>query len=80
MMAQHPGGEERSQEALLVVALRGRRRLDHLFPASASEASSFRSASGTRAMSLASELLSPLVSIPASEWTFDQVVYTVSTN
>jgi len=80
MMAQLPEGEERSQEALLVVALRGRRRLEHLFPASASQASSFRSASRTQAMSLASELLSPLMLIPASEWTFDQVVYTVSEN
>ena len=29
-------------------------------------------------MALASEFLSPLLSIPAEDWTFDQVVYSIS--
>ncbi len=75
MHAALPEGRTRSQEALIVVALRGRRRLENLFPAAGD---AFRSASGAEAMALASEFLAPLLSIPASEWTFDQVVYSIS--
>ena len=75
MHAALPEGRSRSQEALIVVALRGRRRLENLFPAAGD---AFRSASGHEAMALASEFLAPLLSIPASEWTFDQIVYSIS--
>lgn len=75
MHASLPEGRMRSQEALIVVALRGRRRLENLFPAAGD---AFRSASGSEAMALASEFLAPLLSIPASEWTFDQIVYSIS--
>ena len=75
MHASLPEGRTRSQEALIVVALRGRRRLENLFPAAGD---AFRSASGSEAMALASEFLAPLLSIPASEWTFDQIVYSIS--
>lgn len=75
MQAALPEGRLASQEALIVVALRGRRRLENLFPASGEL---FRSAEGGAAMTLASDFLSPLLSIPASEWTFDQLVYSIS--
>ncbi len=67
-------GRARSLEALIVVALRGRRRLDDVFPASGA---AFHGAEGSEAMRLASEFLSPLLGVPASDWTFDQIVYTI---
>ena len=74
MHAALPEGRMESREALIVVALRGRRRLDDLFPASGA---TFRQAEGGQAMALASEFLSPLLSMPAEDWTFDQLVYTI---
>ena len=70
-----PAGKRRTQEALIVVALRGRRRLESEFPASGD---GFASAEGSQAMRLTSDFLSPLLSIPASDWTFDQIVYSIS--
>lgn len=69
---------DRAREALIVVALRGRRRLADLVPAAGGDAlGAFRSAEGSDAMALASDFLSPLLSIPAEDWTFDQLVYSI---
>jgi hypothetical protein len=73
--ARVAAGSLQSREALIVVALRGRRRLETELPASGD---TFSSAEGSEAMILASDFLSPLLSIPPSEWTFDQVVYSIS--
>ena len=72
-----PEGRRQSQEVLLVVALRGKRRLRDLLPASSD---GFRSAKSDQAMGLLSEFLSPLLSIPVRDWTFNQLVYRISEN
>jgi len=74
LQAALPEGRQESQEALIVVALRGQRRLRNLHPASGE---AFRSVESEREMTLLSDFLSPLLSIPASDWTFDQLVYRV---
>ncbi|MBW1883613.1 MAG: DUF4384 domain-containing protein [Deltaproteobacteria bacterium] len=70
-----PEGRRESQEVLLVVALRGKRRLRDLLPASSD---GFRSAKSGQEMDLLNEFLSPLLSIPVRDWTFDQIVYRIS--
>lgn len=77
LQAVLPEGRVESQEALIVVALRGKRRLRNLHPASGE---AFRSVESEREMTLLSDFLSPLLSIPASDWTFDQLVYRVRAN
>jgi hypothetical protein len=72
-----PEGRRESLEVLVVVALRGKRRLRNLLPASSD---GFRSAESGQAMGLLNEFLSPLLSIPVRDWTFDQVVYRISKN
>lgn len=75
LRAMLPPGRDEAREALIVVALRGGRRLENLFPASGE---TFRSADSGGAMALASEFLSPLLSLPAEDWTFDQRVYSIT--
>ncbi len=75
LRAALPPGRDRSDEALVVVALRGKGRLGGVFPAAGE---TFRSASSDETMRLASEFLTPLLGVPAGDWTFDQVVYTIT--
>lgn len=75
LRAALPPDRARSEEALVVVALRGQGRLRGLFPAAGE---TYRSASPNDTMRLASEFLSPLLGLPAEDWTFDQVVYSIS--
>ena len=74
LVAQTPEGCTSSQEALVVVALRGDRRLDALVPASGD---TFRAVEARGVGQLLSDLLAPLADLPPDEWTFDQVVYEV---
>ena len=74
LMAQVPEGEESATEALIVVALRGGRTLDGLLPVGGR---TFRAADSQGAGQLLAEMLSPLMELPADEWSFDQVVYEV---
>ena len=57
-----------------VVALRGGRTLDGLLPAGGR---TFRASDSQGAGQLLAEMLSPLMELPADEWSFDQVVYEV---
>ncbi len=75
LVARLPEGRDRSQEALIVVALRGNRRLEAPRPAAGA---AFVVAEGDDAFRVASEFLSPLLSIPAEDWTFAQQVYSIS--
>lgn len=68
-------GAGESREGLLIVALRGNRRLEDLFPAAGD---TFRSAESSAAPLLLNDLLAPLLEIPARDWTFDQLVYSVA--
>jgi len=74
LIAQVPEGEESATEALVVVALREGRTLDGLVPA---RGQAFRASDSQGAGQLLAELLSPLLELPADEWSFDQVVYEV---
>ena len=74
LVARVPPGLDRSQEALLVVALRGDRELAGLAP-TRGQALVVVEASGAGA--LLAELMTPLIELPADAWTFDQVTYEV---
>ena len=74
LTAQVPEGEKSATEALVVVALRGGRTLDGLLPAGGRI---FRASDSQGAGQLLAEMLSPLMELPADEWSFDQVVYEV---
>ena len=74
LVAQVPEGKGSVREALLVVALRGRRTLDSIKPHSGE---SFRQVEADGAGQLIADLLEPLLDIPTSDWTFDQIVYEV---
>jgi hypothetical protein len=77
LVAQVPSGKRTVHEALLVVALKGRRTLDSIKPRSGE---SFRQVEADGAGHLLADLLEPLLDIPLSEWTFDQIVYEVVAN
>ncbi len=72
--ARLPEGKSTSREALIVVALRGDRRLQDLFPAAGE---TFRMAEADAAPQLLNDVLAPLLEIPARDWTFDQLVYSI---
>ena len=74
LRAQLPDGKSESHEALIVVAVRGHRGLHGSFPASGAD---FETADSGGEMALLSEFLSPLLSVPASDWTFEQLVYRI---
>jgi hypothetical protein len=74
LRAQLPDGEMHAEEALIVIALRGGRRLRSPVPASGS---SYATASRGEAGAMLSDLLAPLLHVPASDWTFDQLVYAI---
>lgn len=74
LIARLPEGRSEAREALVVVALRGDRTLGGMLPASGA---AFRSVEASGAGQLLADLLSPLLDLPADEWTFDQVVYEV---
>jgi hypothetical protein len=63
-----------AREALLVVALRGERRLTRFAPASRTV---FHAVDANGAGELLADLLAPLIELPADAWTFDQAVYEV---
>jgi hypothetical protein len=71
LVAQVPEGRSSVREALLVVALKGRRTLDSIKPRSGE---SFRQVEADDAGHLIADLREPLLDIPSSQWTFDQVV------
>jgi hypothetical protein len=72
LRAQLPDGQMHSEEALIVIALRGEQTLMGPVPASGGNVAS--TSSGTAGQML-NDLLAPLLHIPARDWTFDQVVY-----
>lgn len=74
LVAEVPRGKRSVREALLVVALRGRRTLDSIKPRSGE---SFRQVEANDSGRLLADLLQPLLDIPSDDWTFDQVVYEV---
>jgi len=74
LVAKVPSGKRSVREALLVVALKGRRTLDSIKPQSGE---SFRQVEANESGRLVADLLQPLLDIPSSDWTFDQVVYEV---
>ncbi len=74
LVAEVPDGKRRVREALLVVALKGRRTLDSVKPR---RGESFRQVHANESGALIADLLQPLLDIPSSEWSFDQVVYEV---
>ncbi len=74
LIAQVAEGKRVSREALLVLALRGRRTLDSVRPRSGDD---FRVAEANAAGALLADLLEPLLEIPADDWSFDQVIYEV---
>ncbi len=67
-------GQEEVQEAILAIALRGDRRLEDAFPASADV---FRSAEDDSAPRALGEMLAPLLEMDAEDWGFDQQIYRV---
>ena len=75
LQAVLPDDVDRTEEALLILAMRGSRRLESLFPASGDD---FLQSDSGGAMGLASDFLSPLLNVPAEDWTFDQIVYSIS--
>ncbi len=74
LIAEVPRGKRSVREALLVVALKGRRTLDSIKPRSGE---SFRQVEANDTGRLLADLLQPLLDIPSEDWTFDQVVYEV---
>lgn len=74
LIAAVPPGKRRVREALLVVALKGRRTLDSVKPRRGER---FRQVHANESGALVADLLEPLLDIPSSDWTFDQVVYEV---
>ncbi len=74
LVAEVPAGKRSVREVLLVVALKGRRTLDSVKPRSGE---SFRQVHANESGALVADLLQPLLDIPSSDWTFDQIVYEV---
>ncbi len=74
LTAQLPPGVSASREALLVVALRGGRKLAGLRPKSGRD---FHMVESTGTGRLLADLLEPLLEIPTDDWSFDQAVYEV---
>lgn len=74
LVAEVPDGKRSVREALLVVALKGRRTLDSISP---SGQDNFRQVDANDSGSLIADLLEPLLDIPSNEWSFDQLVYEV---
>ena len=75
LVAEVPNGKRSVREALLVVALKGRRTLDSIKPRSGEN---FRQVEASETGHLIADLLQPLLDIPSSDWTFDQIVYEVT--
>jgi hypothetical protein len=74
LTAQVPPGVTKSREALLVIALRGARKLEGFRPQSGQ---SFHTVEAQGTGRLLADLLAPLLEIPSDDWSFDQVVYEV---
>jgi len=74
LRAQLPAGKSHAEEALIVIAIRGRRQIESPVPASGA---GFASASRGQAAAMLGDLLAPLANIPARDWTFDQLAYRI---
>ncbi len=74
LIARVPKGRRAAREALIVVSLRGDRRLRGLVPA---RGEAFRATEASGAGHLLADLLSPLADLPPDAWTFDQIAYEV---
>jgi len=74
LTAQMPPGVTSAHETLLVVALRGSRKLEGLRPTSGQH---FKIVAAEGTGRRLADLLEPLLEIPAHDWSFDQVVYEV---